>query len=147
MEKCKVHGLTRCLGDPTAPPHCAAGNAGDCRFGPVELVTVYVSIGRNIGASPMPQERWTAFQDDVWDTLIGLGTVFTVAEGDGVYEGQVERSAVAVAEIDKADLPILRDRLAHLAARYGQECIALAVVPQVEFVAAAAVATAAEGVA
>lgn len=146
QDKCRVHGLTRCLGDLSAPPHCPAGNAGegDCRFGPSAPVTVYVSIGRNIGETPMPDDRWAAFQDDVWDALIDLGTVFTLAEGDGIYDGRVERSAVAVAEVDEADLPYLRDRLAVLAGRYQQECIALAVVPRVEFVPAA---TAVEGVA
>lgn len=99
--------------------------------------TVYVSIGRNIGGEPMPDDDWANFKADVVDRLAGYGDLVTVAEGMGVYDGVREATAIFALVVDgDLDTDRLRGDLARLARLYRQECIALAITP-VEFVAAA----------
>lgn len=97
----------------------------------VSVVTV--SIGRCVGDVPMPDGRWSAFQDAVRFALSGCeSTVFVDGASsvgrwcDEATGSEVsEDSATWVAECGRPEL--LAELLAVLAGQYGQDAIALTV--------------------
>lgn len=92
-------------------------------------MSVYVSIGRNIGGTPMPLERWRRFMDDTEAAVLRYaGPIVSVTEGKGYYEGNAEHCAVFVGASDKPvlhNLALLKLRLRELCHTYEQECIAI----------------------
>lgn len=95
------------------------------------MITLAASIGRNIGTgAPMCPRRWDAFQRDTRDALSVAPVVFSSAyTGEGEWDGVREESAYVVVslDLDHIDATPVRDALATLASRYGQEAIALSV--------------------
>ena len=82
-----------------------------------------VVIGRNVGATPMPQVAWRLFINDVVALVEARGgVVHTVASGVGEWDGVMEDSGVVV--YGGPPVQLLHDELALLASRYGQACIA-----------------------
>ena len=82
-----------------------------------------VVIGRNVGTVPMPETFWRLFINDVVALVEAHGgTVHTVANGVGEWDGALEDSGVVVYGGPLAQL--LHEDLAVLAAKYGQACIA-----------------------
>lgn len=100
-------------------------------------VSVYVSIGRNVGDDgPMDDAEWSAFRSDVVDILTGAGyRTVSACEGFGEYAGAREACAVIVADDNgwiaapsgAVILASVRDALAWTAHRYGQDAIALTI--------------------
>ena len=96
--------------------------------------TVTVSIGRNIGAVPMPEQSWADFTSDVESVLrLYCSTFFVSAAWSmGSWEGVEEESRTWVAELNsEGDEPDPADRLekslSFLATVYLQDAIALTV--------------------
>ena len=107
-------------------------------------MSVYVTIGRNVGDEPMSDDQWEAFRLSTYQVVENLaGDVVTSAEGIGRYEGQTEATYVVVADgsriADTADLGRVGDgwweartrdlyaALGALGAQYGQESIAVTI--------------------
>lgn len=86
--------------------------------------TVALTIGRNIGATPMPAPRWDAFRAAITTTLTityGTGT------GRGEWDGISEETFMAVGVVLNIDA--VRTRLANLAREFEQDaigCVAMA---------------------
>ena len=91
-------------------------------------MSVYVSIGRNIGSEQMSAEAWRDFRRDVVDAVEAYAAPL-VSETDGVgwWEGKSEATAVIVGAGEYLDHGPLAARLEVLRKRYGQEAIAVAV--------------------
>jgi hypothetical protein len=90
---------------------------------------LYVSIGRNVGQTPMGDDRWEEFRLDVRHAIgKQLGAPDTVAFGESHYGGDPEQTCVMVwfDLIGTLDGSVLDD-LAILAGHYGQESIAWSV--------------------
>lgn len=96
-------------------------------------VTVTVSIGRNVGASPMADGEWLAFRASVADALGAVGAeIHTVADGIGRWVDDsgatiIEDSALWVASVAAGAVDALADALADLAGSFSQDAIALTV--------------------
>lgn len=97
-------------------------------------VTVYVTIGRDVGGKPMPAQSWADFQLDVRGTLQSADLdIVTEAYGIGRWGDVVEdcHIVVAVGPLGPLDggllVARLYDQLGMLAERYQQEAIALSV--------------------
>lgn len=95
--------------------------------------SVYVSIGRNVGAEPMAKTQWDSFRGDVKHVLIGYGLqLVSDTVGDGFWADSHEDAAVIVAAGDlsawglEQNQRALEDRIAVLAKSYGQDAIAVA---------------------
>lgn len=103
---------------------------------------LYVSIGRNRGGLPMPARDWRAFQRSLEAVVAQVADpIYTRALGEGEWrDGEVivrEDCYVLVGELLAEDsVDQLRNKLAKLARRYGQDAIALALA-DTELVAAA----------
>lgn len=96
------------------------------------MATVIVHIGRNVDGEPMHIGDWLEFQSDVKSTLMRLGELQANINGTSYSYGWGKEAAVWFS----AEVPItkgLRERLALLADRYGQEAIGLTV-GNIEFV-------------
>lgn len=86
--------------------------------------TAVITVGRNIGDTPMDDERWKQLLDYLWDEVTLYGTGMFIGTGTGVGE-----EAVTLI-VDRLDWPEyvqaqLRIELGQVAERFGQECIAL----------------------
>jgi len=92
-------------------------------------VTVTISAGRNIGATPMGARAWTQFRADIAQAIHDArGEIFVNdARSIGEWEGVREDSATFVASIPRDYLPHVRDALAYLARVNRQDAIALTV--------------------
>lgn len=95
--------------------------------------TYTVTIGRNVGTTPMPERDWAAFQRQVEYALsesLGWGEPYPERHtGVGVWDGVTEESFKVTAftnyPADPYSVSLLRDRLAVLAGDYNQDAIAL----------------------
>lgn len=90
--------------------------------------TVTVSIGRNVGSTPLRQHEWDAFTSDVHGTLANYCDTFyvTAAESVGYWDGIAEDSRTWVAETDSPEAPdALVRTLAIVARLYRQDAIAV----------------------
>lgn len=91
---------------------------------------ITVTIGRNIGPSPMPMERWEAFIRDVRESVaMNVAELWVDAEYSGLWEGRTEDAwvfygplAESHSDLDYADL---RYRLRTVAEHYRQDAIGL----------------------
>lgn len=98
-------------------------------------MNVIVSIGRNVGAIPMPAHVWRDFRDDMFRVVSSYCTaVYFSGDGFGFYESSPEDSYTVIGEAiepSTAIVPGLADtsdiisELATLAKQYGQESIAV----------------------
>lgn len=94
--------------------------------------TATVTIGRNIGDSPMLEGLWTEFRNDIKETILALTShrdlhTMDALTSAGQYKDMMEESATYVFDIYLHGLNDLRPRLVKLASKYGQECIALVI--------------------
>jgi hypothetical protein len=86
--------------------------------------TAVIAIGRNVGDQALSDERWQAFINDTVEVIRKFkGTIYTAAQGSGVWIGLTEDSRLFVFGAQSIE-PILR-RLPELARSYEQETIAL----------------------
>jgi hypothetical protein len=93
-------------------------------------MSVYVSIGRNVGPAPMSQKSWDEFIARVYIAVSSFcGPVVSVTKGDGSYDGSREESATVIGSGDpnKYNRECLEMALGHLCREYRQDCIALTV--------------------
>ena len=114
-------------------------------------MSVYVTIGRNVGGEPMNDDQWEAFRLSTYQVVEQLaGDVVTSAEGIGRWDGETEAAYVIVADgsriADTTGLGRVGDgwweartrdlyaALGALGAQYGQESIAVTIA-EPEFVA------------
>lgn len=100
-------------------------------------MSVYVSIGRNVGKVPMSDAHWEDFIARVFIAVTSFaGPVVSVTQGDGSYVGSKEATAIVVGEgtPSKYDTDCLKLVLKHLSREYLQDCIALTIA-NVEFIA------------
>ena len=93
------------------------------------LDAVTISIGRNIGAEPMPDRRWLMFREAVWEALDTADATVHVgdAKSIGEWEGIAEDSATFVAEVPPDNVPALLQDIRELCGPYGQDAIAVTV--------------------
>lgn len=97
---------------------------------------ISVTIGRNVGAQPLPVVSWVGFQNVVRSAIAaahlgGTGIAGPTVEawnGSGSWGGIVEENAhFSARSPDGFNLRKLRRHLARIAADYRQEAIALSV--------------------
>lgn len=66
--------------------------------------TIIVSIGRNIGDSPMDDEMWGDFRDQVFRLVEAhTETIHFFGDGVGVYEGNEEESYTIIGTFSESD--------------------------------------------
>jgi hypothetical protein len=87
--------------------------------------TVTVSIGRNVGDSPMSEGRWESFCDETLFTVDSLGDVYFLGTGGGNWGQEQEQSYTVVASIDVSRKRELVDSLAICARKFSQDAIAV----------------------
>lgn len=89
---------------------------------------VTVTIGRNIGDTPMHRLYWEGFQDTVASAVRDLlrpTLTFGPFTGDGEWDGVTETSSVLIAVTSyPASVDAVEARLAGIAADYDQDAIA-----------------------
>ncbi len=106
--------------------------------------TVVVTLGRNIGPSPMPIGTWNSFKQAVSDILSDVATVVQeplrgegFADQLGRWQGSTEPACAFVAlykgaHSDGYVWSVLRDRLKPLLSLYQQDAIGLIVLPRTD---------------
>ena len=109
------------------------------------MFTHTVTIGRNVGSTPMSDISWFTFERRVLDALwiggaiTGLGAEeISVRKGEGAWEGEPEES-ITVTVLSPERMPHyrlleLRGRLALFCREYKQDAIALSVNVQAELI-------------
>lgn len=97
-------------------------------------MNVIVSIGRNVGATPMHTLAWKDFQAKVFRVVSGYCTsIYFSGEGVGYYESSAEDSYTVIGEVAMTpavnmtipDHPQMVNELAALAKQFCQESIAV----------------------
>jgi hypothetical protein len=105
--------------------------------------TIYVTIGRNIGETPMPDMAWNNFRSATSTIVRGYSKVISGIMSDPVefrtdkshYNGESEESSIFVMFNSVAG-GMLRERLAELSTVFGQDSIALVDGGLTEFISA-----------
>lgn len=94
--------------------------------------TYTVTIGRNVGTTPMSDTDWRDAQTDIHQALryvLGrtpsIESHYGTGTWDGVTEESVKVTALSEHGITDEAIAILRARLRVIAARYSQDAIAL----------------------
>jgi hypothetical protein len=87
--------------------------------------TAVITVGRNIGHTPMDDERWHQLLDYLWDEVTLYGTGMFIGTGTGAGEEAATLILDRVNEWDDYVKAELRIELGQVAERFGQECIAL----------------------
>lgn len=90
--------------------------------------TVVVSIGRNIGDTPMHIDGWDTFRSEVFDAVEkACSTIHFFGDGYGVYEGHEEESYTVIGTLaDEYDMSLYRD-CCDLASKWFQDSIAITI--------------------
>lgn len=94
--------------------------------------TITVTIGRNIGETPMEQDSWNGFISTTRKAVEGVTPEFwTQAPYKGAWDGLSEDSFVFYGplsdDVDDSRLARLRANLATVATYYGQAAIGLSI--------------------
>lgn len=90
------------------------------------MQTLAIGIGRNVGRLPMDQASWQAFQEAVLGVAAPVGPLVFAGTGNGEHDGVVEESFTVMVRLNgDPDLARIREELARLAQRFGQDSIAL----------------------
>jgi hypothetical protein len=93
-----------------------------------DRTTIVVSIGRDLGPTPIPAPQWETFIEHVTFVVSSLnGNVVGRARGRGEWDGGSEDNYVLIALFPTALLPVLRSQLRVAAGNFGQEAIGLVV--------------------
>jgi hypothetical protein len=83
------------------------------------MATVWISLGRNVGAAPMPLPRWQRAQQDIRALVEHCG-------GNGIWQDQITESAYVVgALVEPNTVPKLRQQLQWVASEYDQDAVGL----------------------
>ena len=97
------------------------------------MYVVSVTIGRNVGTTPMSDVRWATFEDEVSEYLssgMQSDDTLEIHRGRGIWDG-VEEESTKITLLTNSTLPYgtigLREFLSDLARRYDQDAIALTV--------------------
>ncbi len=107
----------------TCPGRPCSTECDHVEFPPTTL-TVWVSIGRNVGSDPMNDQDWSDFFAHVHTACLVWGNVVTNVTGRSFWNGDEEETKLILVTIPTAYGPEnLRRSLARLAAQYGQEAI------------------------
>lgn len=86
--------------------------------------TYWVSIGRNVGASPMSEDAWRAFRHGVDDAVVRVaGRYVTSVRGSSTWAGAAEETYLLLATIPAENVAELRRILARLATAHDQDAI------------------------
>lgn len=92
------------------------------------MTTVVVSIGRNVGSTPMVAPQWENFIGRTESAVLDVnGTVYSRARGRGEWDGGSEDTFILIADVAASLVPFLANRLRTLASLYGQDAIGLTV--------------------
>ncbi len=106
--------------------------------------TIVVTLGRNVGSSPMPIGTWNSFKQAVSDILSDVATVVQeplrgegFADQLGRWQGSTEPACTFVAlyhgvHTDDWVWSVLYDRLKPLLLLYQQDAIGLVVLPRTD---------------
>ncbi|MGH2569538.1 MAG: hypothetical protein ACRDGA_14465 [Bacteroidota bacterium] len=95
------------------------------------MQALVVSIGRNIGAEPMPNDVWQDFRDDVASVILGFGLVVFTGFGDGDWNEDDEESWTVIVsvggQVSERDAEYRRvlAELSALCDNYDQDAIAV----------------------
>jgi len=94
-----------------------------------KVKTVTVTIGRNIGTSPMLPELWYEFISKVRQAFTdATSEVWTVAPYKGLWQENPEEACVFYGPVRHEEfIPALRTTLANLATYYHQDAIGMSV--------------------
>lgn len=90
------------------------------------METATVTIGRNVGEQPLPDDDWQAFKDATRRVLDG-SDIWTDADYIGAWEGVTEDAHVYVAGLPDGNHDDIRKALVSLAAQYHQDAIGLTI--------------------
>ena len=95
----------------------------------MQVATVTISIGRNVGDEPMSDGEWVAFCSDIWQALYDADATVYVDEAKSVgeWDGIREESRTWVASVDDSVIDWIRISLAEFCRTYRQDAIALTV--------------------
>lgn len=98
---------------------------------------VAITIGRNIGTTPMGATKWAQFRADITQAISNHATIDgkifaspppTLGHtGYGVWAGESEQAQAIIILADDVNQPALRHDLAKLAQKYGQDAIGCAI--------------------
>jgi len=94
------------------------------------MFTVMVSIGRNVGNTPLSDRDWTFFQNDVADVIRREGEMPEIHTGRGLWAMVWEDSVhltVYREFVTEGMRYAYREGLSRLASHYGQDAIALTI--------------------
>lgn len=91
------------------------------------MATVWISLGRNVGAAPMPLPRWQRAQQDIRALVEHCGgSLIFSGEGSGIWQDQVTESAYVVGALVESDtVSRLRQQLQWVASEYEQDAVGL----------------------
>lgn len=91
---------------------------------------ISITIGRNIGTTPMGATKWAQFGADITQAISNYaiidGQIFA-GSGAGVWAGESEQAQAIIVLADEVNQPALRQDLASLAKKYGQYAIGCAI--------------------
>jgi hypothetical protein len=94
------------------------------------MLTVMVSIGRNVGANPLSNDDWIAFVNATSDVIRNQNEKPELHWGTGSWDGISEESAhitVYRHYVTEGMRYAYREGLSRLARHYGQDAIALTI--------------------
>lgn len=97
------------------------------------MQSITVTIGRNVGSTPMNRKKWSNFIDCVQEVFAAITPDPSWIElhlGSGTWEGVTEDSAkvtLLIGDLNQDDLDYLRVNLRRLARMFKQDAIALVV--------------------
>lgn len=91
--------------------------------------TVVVTVGRNVGDTPMPPNMWKMAIIALYEAVrVARGQVVFQGQGDGVWENVIREDAYAIiAIIPDRFIPVCRGRLATIARDFNQEACGMVV--------------------
>jgi hypothetical protein len=91
------------------------------------MATVWISLGRNVGAAPMPLPRWQRAQQDIKALVEHCGgSLIFAGEGSGIWQDKITESAYVVGALVESDtVGRLRQQLQWVASEYEQDAVGL----------------------
>lgn len=90
------------------------------------LATYTVTIGRNIGKTPMASESWRRYCERTTAIMATYSeTIYFVGKGSGGWQGTREQSFTIIASVSARQARAMQDELAELAITYSQDAIAI----------------------
>lgn len=91
---------------------------------------ISITIGRNIGTTPMGATKWAQFGADITQAISNHATIdgqIFAGSGAGVWAGESEQAQAIIVLADEVNQPALRQDLASLAKKYQQDAIGCAI--------------------